>query len=515
MEEIEKLKSMLETVDKPTTNNSQSRNPGMCSLTLSSKALVSFAFSVFGNELRNVWILDSGATDHMSHISNKFKTYNPYPSNRKIVVADGTTTTVTGIGDVQVTPNLILKNVLHVPQLSTNLVSDRGSGKRIGLAKEHDGLYYLDTSSQPEFSKSALSTLFSPSNKDVIWLHHRRLGHVSFSALKIMFPSLFKGFDVQSFHCDICECYIVENKPYFITPYLQGELDTLKDKELKFSSLELSTSESSKSEFQESILQSDVVEEKKEDRKIYDWFRFDQVYTRKGDPIVVTRQEQSSKPSSRNEVIMSESNLNSTPPTDHSSSSKSPCPEPLSLDQDLHLPIAVRKKPQECTKRPLYPLSHFVSFEKFSPSHQSFLSTLNTVSIPNSLSEALSKKEWKLAMEVEMDALEKNGTWELVDLPKNKKVVDCKWVYAVKFKADGPLERYKARLVAKGYTQTYGVDYRETFAPVAKMNTVRILLSLAINFDWELQQYDVKNAFFSWRVRRGDLYEHSTGIQWG
>lgn len=227
MEEIEKLKSMLETVDKPATNNSQSRNPGMCSLTLSGKALVSFAFSVLGNELRNVWILDSGATDHMTHISNKFKTYNPCPSNRKIVVADGTTTTVAGIGDVQVTPNLILKNVLHVPRLSTNLVSvkklakdlagsvifdesccnfqDRGSGKRIGLAKEHDGLYYLDTSSQPEFSKSALSTLSSPSNKDVIWLHHRRLGHVSFSALKIMFPSLFKGFDVQSFHCDICE----------------------------------------------------------------------------------------------------------------------------------------------------------------------------------------------------------------------------------------------------------------------------------------------------------------------
>ncbi|XP_071939839.1 uncharacterized protein [Coffea arabica] len=227
MEEIEKLKSMLETVDKPATNNSQSRNPGMCSLTLSGKALVSFAFSVLGNELRNVWILDSGATDHMTHISNKFKTYNPCPSNRKIVVADGTTTTVAGIGDVQVTPNLILKNVLHVPRLSTNLVSvkklakdlagsvifdesccdfqDRGSGKRIGLAKEHDRLYYLDTSSQPEFSKSALSTLSSPSNKDVIWLHHRRLGHVSFSALKIMFPSLFKGFDVQSFHCDICE----------------------------------------------------------------------------------------------------------------------------------------------------------------------------------------------------------------------------------------------------------------------------------------------------------------------
>ena len=70
-----------------------------------------------------------------------------------------------------------------------------------------------------------------------------------------------------------------------------------------------------------------------------------------------------------------------------------------------------------------------------------------------------------------------------------------KWVFVVKFKGDGSLERYKARMVAKGYTQTYGVDYQETFALVAKMNTLRILLSLDVNFDRELQQHDVKNAF--------------------
>ncbi|WVZ21045.1 hypothetical protein V8G54_008367 [Vigna mungo] len=109
--------------------------------------------------------------------------------------------------------------------------------------------------------------------------------------------------------------------------------------------------------------------------------------------------------------------------------------------------------------------------------------------------EALADPRWKNAMNEEMKALQQNETWELVDCPPGKKPVGCRWIYAIKYKADGTIERLKARLVAKGYTQTYGVDYTEIFAPVAKLNTVRVLLSLAVNLDWPLQQFDVKNTF--------------------
>lgn len=79
-----------------------------------------------------------------------------------------------------------------------------------------------------------------------------------------------------------------------------------------------------------------------------------------------------------------------------------------------------------------------------------------------------------------MKALEKNKTREAISKPKDKKLVGCKWVFTIKYKSDGTLERYKTRLVAKGYTQTYGIDYQETFSRVAKMNTVRILISLLL-----------------------------------
>lgn len=105
-------------------------------------------------------------------------------------------------------------------------------------------------------------------------------------------------------------------------------------------------------------------------------------------------------------------------------------------------------------------------------------------------------------MNKEIQALEDNETWEVVELPADKLPIGSKWVFRIKYHADGTIEKYKARLVAKGYTQKEGIDYKETFAPVAKMVTVRALLATAICQHWIIEQLDINNAFL-----HGDLHE--------
>ncbi|KAL0309234.1 UNVERIFIED_CONTAM: Retrovirus-related Pol polyprotein from transposon RE2 [Sesamum radiatum] len=105
-------------------------------------------------------------------------------------------------------------------------------------------------------------------------------------------------------------------------------------------------------------------------------------------------------------------------------------------------------------------------------------------------------------MDEEMSALISRGTWELVEVLPNADIVACRWVFTLKFRANGTIERYKAHLVAKGFTQTYGVDYFETFSPVARLNSIRVLFSLAVNLNWPMYQMDIKNAFLY-----GDLNE--------
>ena len=167
-----------------------------------------------------------------------------------------------------------------------------------------------------------------------------------------------------------------------------------------------------------------------------------------------------------------------SPYDSHSSSinpqAMDPAPSPSS---DSDWPIAIRKGTRS-TRNP-HPIYNFLSYHRLSPSYSSFVFSLSSHFVPSNTNEALSHPGWRQAMIDEMQAFEHNGTWELVSLPPGKKTVGCRWVYAVKVGPNGEIDRLKARLVAKGYTQIYGLDYCDTFSPVAKITTVRLFLAMA------------------------------------
>jgi hypothetical protein len=180
--------------------------------------------------------------------------------------------------------------------------------------------------------------------------------------------------------------------------------------------------------------------------------------------------------------------------------------KPPTYLQDYHCQLAhcvgsTSSPPSASSGKP-YPLSTSLSYDHLSPAHRNFSLSITAISEPSFFHQANQSPHWQEAMFTELAALEANNTWTITPLPPGKHPIGCKWVYKVKLKSDGSLERYKARLVAKGYTQQEGLDYSETFSPVAKFSTVRTLLAIASVKNWSLTQLDVNNAFL-----HGDLAE--------
>ncbi|GKU93642.1 hypothetical protein SLEP1_g7218 [Rubroshorea leprosula] len=129
----------------------------------------------------------------------------------------------------------------------------------------------------------------------------------------------------------------------------------------------------------------------------------------------------------------------------------------------------------------------------------SLLASRTDIKEPKTFKEACQFSEWRSAMVDEFSALLKNNTWSLVPCPSTVNVVGSKWVYRIKQKADGSIERFKARLIAQGFTQQQGIDYNDTFSLVVKPVTIRTILALAVMYSWPIHQLDVKNAFlYGW-----------------
>jgi hypothetical protein len=132
---------------------------------------------------------------------------------------------------------------------------------------------------------------------------------------------------------------------------------------------------------------------------------------------------------------------------------------------------------------------------------------------PVSYRKAAADPRWRHAMQEEYDALISNATWILCPRPTHNNVIRNKWVYKIKKKADGSIERFKARLVAKGFDQQDGVDYTETFSPVIKASTIRVVLALSVHFDWPIRQLDVSNAFLQGTLNEEVYMEQPPGFQ--
>eukprot|EP00253_Pinus_taeda_P004413 PITA_04413 len=115
-------------------------------------------------------------------------------------------------------------------------------------------------------------------------------------------------------------------------------------------------------------------------------------------------------------------------------------------------------------------------------------------------------------MNEEYRSLLATDTWDLAPLPKRRKLVRCNWVYRTNFSPDGKVDKHKARLVAKGFSQVEGIDYTKTFSPVAKMNSIHLVLSLAASFKWEVHQMDVKSSFLHGDLHEETYMEQSTGF---
>jgi histone deacetylase 1/2 len=190
------------------------------------------------------------------------------------------------------------------------------------------------------------------------------------------------------------------------------------------------------------------------------------------------------------QVTISQSEPSSTP----SSAPQSSTVSSPTLESPVTIPVSAAEQ-----SPPPTPTHHMVTRSKSGvvPTKHLPPSIFLVHAEPRTVKQALADPKWLAAMQAEYTALLNNATWSLVSLPSNRKAIGCKWVFRVKENPDGSVNRYKARLVAKGFHQVQGFDFSETFSPVVKPVTVRIILTLALSYGWKLQQLDVNNAFLN------------------
>ncbi|RVW61484.1 Retrovirus-related Pol polyprotein from transposon RE2 [Vitis vinifera] len=474
MEMLQKLLSPLLSVQSQTSSSS---NQVIGSGTLAHKGNFLSVFTA-GKKRKKPWIVDSGASDHMTGDATIFDTYSSCPNNLTVRIADGSLSKVAGTGSVVLSRDLTLNSVLLVPNLDCNLLSiskltkekrcitnfssthcefqDLDSGKTIGNAEECSGLYILkerhDPQEQPQMTVAYLINRMSsrvlkfqtpcqtllksfPTTRLIstvppkifgcsVFVHinqqHRsKLDPRSLKCIFLGYSSNQKGYKcyspvIRKFYNSM-DVTFFETQPYYPKNDIQGENST---QEYQFWDLE-------------SLSESPITTENHIPPE-----SFNQPES------IVDLWDKEHIQEEMEERALSQQTYEAEPGPNPSKLPGNNAPDGTidsELENDiLNMPIAWRKGVRSCTQ---HPIGNFISYDKLSPTFRAFTSSITEIQVPQNIQEAFKFPKWKAAVDEEVRALEKNGMWEITDLPRGKKPVGCKWIFTIKYKAGSVTDR--------------------------------------------------------------------------
>ncbi|RVW79104.1 Retrovirus-related Pol polyprotein from transposon RE1 [Vitis vinifera] len=506
--------------------------PDYCTPEMVQRILISAlsAMGFQGNNSTKLWYVDSGASNHMTNNPTALCHVRPYAGQSSIQTANGSSLPIAAIGDA----SSKFTNVFLAPQLSTNLISvgqlvdnncavnfsgngcvvqDQVTGKPIAKGPKVGRLFPLFLP-VPDFSPRSSIKSFACNNvSDLSMVWHRRLGHPNTQILSHVLNSDLPGNKDRyslSLECDSCKlgksktlpfplhasrashCFdlihsdVWEPSPvsshekfkYYVTfiddhsrftwvYFLRSKSEVFRTftEFLAYVDNQFSTSiktlrTDSGGEYLSTEFQAFLASKFSDLHPVSSRFQPGIVYTRRSRP--------------------------------QSLSVAHPISDPTTLQMQSVAAPSIRRSSRVSVPPNRYGFPSSSSGNSIS----ALTAALSKFDIPTCYSHAAKHDCWRQAMQEEIAALEANHTWDIEPCPPTIVPLGCKWVYSVKVRSDGSLDRYKARLVALGNNQEYGVNYEETFAPVAKMTTVRTILALAASSDWPLHQMDVKMLFF-------------------
>ncbi|KAJ4761435.1 hypothetical protein LUZ62_071810 [Rhynchospora pubera] len=449
----------------------------------------------------NDWIIDSGATNHVTSDLNNLSSFFPYQGSDNLQIGNGMGLSISHVGSTSFTLSncsIQLNDILHVPNFSKNLISlsrllhdnpsliinfssssctikDLPTMTTLLQVHSVNGLFYLQLSNHNP--QAYLGARVSPN----IW--HARLGHPSTSTtLDVLHSNKLPCTSKNIAFCNNCAIAKAHKLPFSISSSIAS------------SPLQIVHSDALTGQCicADNITQLPQLVTPKSVGLPTIPHEIQQAHNETSSPSVATRSHQPIAESSAPEVLITAQVLNETDRTGTSSDRNS------LLYTSTEATPAVNRAPSQPVHSMTTRSKDNSRKPRYFPEFVAFHASLE--SEPTSFTKANSDPTWRQAMANELDALARNNTWSLVPPPQNQKIIGCKWVFRIKRKPDGSVERHKARLVAKGFHQEHGVDFLETYSPVVRPSTIRLALSLAVVSNWEIRQLDVQNAFL-----HGDL----------